>query len=215
MNEHVSSSSFNAWLSSEAQAKAAGYATRSLVASSKRAPKSAAQGAPWSSGSRTAAVARSSRPPPYGGNPSLELGGVERRAGERAQHDPGTDLELQEPAFAFDVKAGVSETVELTLWTNTTRLGTSSRPWPDAWSGRDPGVRRRALGSGVAPASARAASAWAPRSAPTYAPRDSCASPKGLPSESLQIAHASPGWTTLPPSASTRSNASATSLTAK
>jgi hypothetical protein len=28
--------------------------------------------------------------------------------------------------------------------------------------------------------------------APTYAPRDSCASPKGLPSESLQIAHASP-----------------------
>jgi hypothetical protein len=85
-----------------------------------------------------------------------------------------------------------------------------------ARTGRDPGVRRRAIGSRVAPASTRgAASAWAPRSAPTYAPRDSCASPKGLPSESLQIAHASPGWTTLPPSASTRSSASATSLTAK
>ena len=41
------------------------------------------------------------------------------------------------------------------------------------------------------------------------------ASPNGLPSESLQIAHASPGCTTLPPSASTRSSASATSGTAK
>jgi hypothetical protein len=33
LNEHVGSSSFDAWLSSEAQAKAAGYATRSPVAS--------------------------------------------------------------------------------------------------------------------------------------------------------------------------------------
>ncbi len=41
------------------------------------------------------------------------------------------------------------------------------------------------------------------------------ARPKGLPSESLQIAHRSPGCTTLPPSASTRSSASARSLTAK
>src|SRR3954451_585268 len=49
----------------------------------------------------------------------------------------------------------------------------------------------------------------------TYAPRDSCDSPNGLPSESLQIAHAFPGWTTLPPSASTRSRASVRSLTAK
>jgi hypothetical protein len=74
----------------------------------------------------------------------------------------------------------------------------------------------RGIGDRVALASARrAASAWARRWALTYAPRDSCASPKGLPSESLQIAHASPGWTTLPPSASTRSSASATSLTVK
>jgi hypothetical protein len=72
LNEHVGSSSFNAWLSSEAQAKAGGYVTRSPVASSRRAPKSAAQRAPWSSGSRAAAAARSSRPPPYGGSPSLE-----------------------------------------------------------------------------------------------------------------------------------------------
>jgi hypothetical protein len=43
----------------------------------------------------------------------------------------------------------------------------------------------------------------------------SCASPNGLPSESLQVAHASPGWITFRPSASTRSNASATSCTAK
>src|SRR6185437_6872810 len=42
----------------------------------------------------------------------------------------------------------------------------------------------------------------------------SAASPNGLPSESLQIAHRSPGWTTLPPSASTLSRASATSTTA-
>jgi hypothetical protein len=49
----------------------------------------------------------------------------------------------------------------------------------------------------------------------TYPPRDFCASPNGLPSESLQIAHAFPGWTTLPPSASTRSRASVRSLTAK
>jgi hypothetical protein len=33
LNEHVGSGSFNAWLRSEAQAKAAGYATRSPVAS--------------------------------------------------------------------------------------------------------------------------------------------------------------------------------------
>src|SRR5205823_14117807 len=40
-------------------------------------------------------------------------------------------------------------------------------------------------------------------------------SPNGLPSESRQIAHRSPGCTTLPPSASTLSSASATSTTAK
>ncbi len=61
----------------------------------------------------------------------------------------------------------------------------------------------------------RADRVCAPHRPPTYPPRGSCASPNGLPSESLQIAHASPGWTTLPPSASTRSSASATSLTAK
>jgi hypothetical protein len=47
--------------------------------------------APWSSGSSAAAVARSSRPPPCGGNPSLELGGVEQRAGERAFRMPIVD----------------------------------------------------------------------------------------------------------------------------
>jgi hypothetical protein len=62
LNDHVCPSSFNAWQSSEAQAKAPGYVTRSPVASSRRAPRSAAQGAPWSSGSRAAAAARSSRP---------------------------------------------------------------------------------------------------------------------------------------------------------
>src|SRR5690349_23910522 len=41
------------------------------------------------------------------------------------------------------------------------------------------------------------------------------ASPNGLPSESLQIAHASPGWTTLPPSASTSSSAFGRSSTLK
>ena len=66
LNEHAGSSSFNAWPKSEVQAKAAEYATRSPVAS-RRAPKSVAQGAPWSSGSRAAAVARSSRPPGAGG----------------------------------------------------------------------------------------------------------------------------------------------------
>src|SRR5439155_25758195 len=50
---------------------------------------------------------------------------------------------------------------------------------------------------------------------PIYAPRDFCASPNGLPSESLQIAHVSLGCTTLPPSASTRPSAWPTSLTAK
>jgi hypothetical protein len=49
--------------------------------------------------------------------------------------------------------------------------------------------------------------------APRYAP--GAASPNGLPSESLQIAHRSPGCTTPPPSAWTRSSAAAMSLTAK
>ena len=114
LNEHVGSSSFDAWLSSEAQAKAAGYATRSPVASSRRAPKSAAQRAPWSSGSRTVAVARSSRPHPYGGNPNRELGGVERRARERAKHGPRNGSGTPGTGPRFDVKAGVFETVELT-----------------------------------------------------------------------------------------------------
>ena len=39
--------------------------------------------------------------------------------------------------------------------------------------------------------------------------------PNGIPSESLQIAHRSPGWITFPPRASTLSSASARSLTAK
>ena len=41
------------------------------------------------------------------------------------------------------------------------------------------------------------------------------ANPNGLPSESLQIAQRSPGWTTLPPSDSTRAKASARSPTSK
>src|SRR5436190_8182867 len=40
-------------------------------------------------------------------------------------------------------------------------------------------------------------------------------SPNGLPSESLQIEMRSPGWTTPPPSASTRSTAAAMSATSK
>jgi hypothetical protein len=63
--EPEGSSTFNSWLGSEAQAKAAGYATRSPGASSREAPKSAAQPAPSSSGSSPAAAARSNRPPPY------------------------------------------------------------------------------------------------------------------------------------------------------
>lgn len=48
-----------------------------------------------------------------------------------------------------------------------------------------------------------------------YARNGSRASPNGVPSESLQIAQRSPGWTTLPPSACTLSSVSATSLTVK
>jgi signal peptidase len=65
------------------------------------------------------------------------------------------------------------------------------------------------------------ASIWRPARAephevdPLYVPGDSRVNPNGLPSESLQIAHCSPGWTTLPPSASTLSSASPTSTTAK
>ena len=44
---------------------------------------------------------------------------------------------------------------------------------------------------------------------------DSWLSPNGLPSESLQIAHRWPGWTTLPPSVWTRCSDSARSLTTK
>jgi hypothetical protein len=84
-------------------------------------------------------------------------------------------------------------------------------------SGSTNPIQTRDLASAT-PASARGAAKRVDaerRWTRTYLPRDSCASPNGLPSESLQIAHAFPGWTTLPPSASTRSTALVRSLTAK
>jgi hypothetical protein len=47
------------------------------------------------------------------------------------------------------------------------------------------------------------------------APSVACARPNGLPSESRQIAHSSPGWTTVPPCAVTRSSAAGRSSTVK
>ena len=116
-------------------------------------------------------------------------------AAERARSSDGTSIAFWRSVHGRTLVALHGVTIDHSAWDGV-------RP-----AGADRGDRR---GTGLAAVANRPA--WVQVS---YAPSGSRVSPNGLPSESLQIAHRSPGCTTLPPSATTRPSASATSLTAK